>query len=80
VQRALSKQPGVKDASVNLMLKNAVIEYDASAVRPEQLVEAIRETGYGAELASPDRRRSRSRRRRIGHRRRSSRSCASRPS
>ena len=54
VQRTLAKQPGVKDASVNLMLKNAVVTFDESETSPEQLVEAIRETGYGAELASPD--------------------------
>ena len=54
VQRTLEKQPGVASASVNLMLKNAVISFDETATSPERLVEAIRETGYGAELASPD--------------------------
>jgi P-type Cu+ transporter len=54
VQRALADQPGVKTASVNLMTRSAVVEYDVSAVRPEQLVETIRETGYDAELNSPD--------------------------
>src|SRR5918999_2528689 len=54
VQRTLQKQPGVADASVNLMMKSATVTYDPAAVRPERLVEAIRETGYGAELASPD--------------------------
>ncbi|MHB1074213.1 MAG: heavy metal translocating P-type ATPase [Gemmatimonadaceae bacterium] len=54
VQRTLQKQPGVADASVNLMMKTATITYDAAAVAPEQLVAAIRDTGYGAELASPD--------------------------
>jgi Cu+-exporting ATPase len=55
IQRALSRTPGVSEANVNLMLKNAVVSYDAGAITPEQLVERIRETGYGAELASPDR-------------------------
>ena len=54
VQRTLQKQPGVADASVNLMMKTATITYDPAAVAPEQLVAAIRDTGYGAELASPD--------------------------
>jgi Cu+-exporting ATPase len=54
VQRTLQKQAGVADASVNLMMKTATITYDPSAVAPEQLVAAIRDTGYGAELASPD--------------------------
>ena len=54
VQRTLQKQEGVADATVNLMMKSATITYDPSTVTPDKLVEAIRETGYGAELASPD--------------------------
>ncbi|MBA2243980.1 MAG: copper-translocating P-type ATPase [Gemmatimonadetes bacterium] len=55
VQRALQKQEGVLDASVNLMVNNATVSYDPGATSPERLVEAIRETGYGAELAEPGR-------------------------
>src|SRR4051794_3297687 len=51
VQRTLQKQPGVADAGVNLMMQNATVRYAPSAVTPEQLVQAIRDTGYGAELA-----------------------------
>jgi Cu+-exporting ATPase len=54
VQRSLAKQPGVEDASVNLMMQSASVKYDPSAITPEGLVEVIRKTGYGAELASPD--------------------------
>src|SRR5215208_74408 len=54
VQRTLQKEAGVADASVNLMMKTATVSYDPGAVSPERLVEAIRDTGYGAELASPD--------------------------
>src|SRR3712207_664919 len=54
VQRRLQKEPGVADASVNLMMKSAAVTFDPAVVSPERLVEAIRETGYGAELASPD--------------------------
>jgi P-type Cu+ transporter len=54
VQRALEKRPGVSDAAVNLMMKTATVTYDPSAVSAEGLVETIRDTGYGAELASPD--------------------------
>ena len=53
VQKALQRQPGVIDASVNLMMKNAAVTYDPAVIQPEALVEAIRETGYEAEL--PDR-------------------------
>ena len=51
VQRTLQKQPGVTDAGVNLMMQNATVRYAPNAVTPEQLVQAIRDTGYGAELA-----------------------------
>src|SRR5690606_1941140 len=55
VQRTLSQTPGVTDANVNLMLRNAVVQFDPAAISPDQLVETIRGTGYGAELATPGR-------------------------
>jgi Cu+-exporting ATPase len=55
VQRALQKQPGVTDATVSLLMNTATVTYDPAAVSPERLVDVIRDTGYGAELASPDR-------------------------
>jgi P-type Cu+ transporter len=54
VQRTLQQQEGVADASVNLMMKTATVTYDPARVSTTQLVSAIRDTGYGAELASPD--------------------------
>ena len=54
VQRALQQQPGVSEAAVNLMMNSATVTYDPATVSPDRLVGAIRETGYGAELASPD--------------------------
>ena len=54
VQRTLQKQPGVHDATVNLMMHDAAITYDPSTVTPERLVDAIRATGYGAELAAQE--------------------------
>ena len=51
VQKTLLKQPGVKDATVNLMMRDAAISYDPSVITPEGLVEVIRSTGYGAELS-----------------------------
>ncbi|HEX6435379.1 MAG TPA: cation transporter, partial [Gemmatimonadales bacterium] len=50
VQRTLENTPGVSSANVNLMTGSATIDYEPSTVTPEQLVEAIRQTGYGAEL------------------------------
>ncbi len=55
VQRTLQKQAGVTDASVNLMMGTATVTYDPAAVQPEALVEAIKQTGYGAELPAPSR-------------------------
>ncbi|HEY9479378.1 MAG TPA: heavy metal translocating P-type ATPase [Gemmatimonadaceae bacterium] len=54
VQRALAKQPGVEDAAVNLMMRSASVRFDPAVVTPDDLVQTIRKTGYGAELASPD--------------------------
>jgi len=54
VQSALAGTPGVSDASVNLMLNNASVTYDESAVEPETLVQTIKSSGYDAVLPKPD--------------------------
>jgi Cu+-exporting ATPase len=54
VQRTLQKQPGVVDAGVNLMMHDATVRYLPDATSPERLVDAIRGTGYGAELPPAD--------------------------
>ena len=54
VQRTLAKQAGVSDAVVNLMMRNATVTYDPEETTPDALVDAIRATGYGAELASAE--------------------------
>jgi Cu+-exporting ATPase len=54
VQKTLQRQPGVVDASVNLMMGNAAVTYDPAAVTPDKLVEAIRDTGYEADLPRPE--------------------------
>ena len=54
VQRALEQHPGVNAAAVNLMLKNATVEFDPAATSPDALVHAIRSTGYDAALPMPD--------------------------
>lgn len=55
VQRALDREPGVVEASVNLMMANATIAYDPAVTTAEALVERIRATGYGAELVDQGR-------------------------
>jgi P-type Cu+ transporter len=50
VQKTLSGESGVHDASVNLMLHNATITFDPKTTTTAALVESIRHTGYGAEM------------------------------
>jgi P-type Cu+ transporter len=55
VQKTLQQQPGVADATVNLMLANATVTYDPARTDPAALVAAVRETGYGAEVPTSER-------------------------
>jgi Cu+-exporting ATPase len=55
VQRTLQAEPGVADATVNLMLNNATVHYHPGATSPSRFVDAIKATGYGAELPDPTR-------------------------
>jgi Cu+-exporting ATPase len=55
VQRSLERMPGVDTATVNLMTGEATVAFDPDAVHPAQLVDVIRQVGYGAELPGADR-------------------------
>src|SRR5881275_152914 len=50
VQRALQAEPGVSDATVNLVTNSAAVVYDAATVTPQRLIDAVRATGYDAAL------------------------------
>src|SRR5687768_4678374 len=50
VQRTLASKPGVVNASVNLITNTAAVSYDPTVVTPSELVDAVRATGYGADL------------------------------
>ena len=50
VQDALEHAPGVRTASVNLLLHSATVDYDPEVTSPVRLIETVRETGYEAEL------------------------------
>src|SRR5882672_6251558 len=52
VQRALARQPGVSDASVNLMTGQARVVFDPAVIQPPQLIDAVESVGYGADLPS----------------------------
>jgi Cu+-exporting ATPase len=54
VQRALTAAPGVSKAAVNLMMHEATVHYDPAATSPEQLVEAINDTGYVSRVPAAD--------------------------
>jgi Cu+-exporting ATPase len=50
VQRALARQPGVLDASVNLMTESAAVTFDPAVTTPDAIVGAIQRVGYGAAI------------------------------
>jgi Cu+-exporting ATPase len=50
VERTLSKKVGVTEADVNFAAERARVAYDPSATSPGELVGAIREAGYGADV------------------------------
>jgi Cu+-exporting ATPase len=53
VQHALEETPGVEKAAVSLMTNEATVVFDPHTVAPPALLQAIRETGYEADLPSP---------------------------
>ncbi len=48
ITRALKKVPGVKDANVNFAAEKAAVVYDEGAATDEDLIKAVKKTGYGA--------------------------------
>src|SRR5262245_17933721 len=50
VQRALAREPGVTDATVNLITGQARVVFDPTIVAPSRLIEAIESVGYDASL------------------------------
>jgi len=50
VQRQLTRTPGVRDASVNLLMGSATVTFDPAVSNPAALVKIVMDTGYGAEL------------------------------
>ncbi len=54
INKALSKKEGVKMANVNLASNKASIEFDENIVQAKDLIETIKKTGYGAEIADED--------------------------
>jgi copper chaperone len=51
VEKALRNQQGVRNATVHLESGAAEVEFDESAVVPEQLIRAVEAEGYSATIA-----------------------------
>ena len=50
VERMLSKKEGVAEASVNFAAERASVTYEPAATSPEELIGAIRDAGYDADV------------------------------
>ncbi len=50
IEKSLKKIEGVSDASVNLALETARVAYDDTAVKQDDIIEAVERAGYGAEI------------------------------
>jgi len=59
VEKALAHVPGVVMAEVNLAAERAVVEGIAGALRPSELIGAVRDAGYEADLLTGDAERQR---------------------
>jgi heavy metal translocating P-type ATPase len=46
IEKALGRQPGVDKVAVSLTHEQALVEFDPAAIRPEQLLQTLRDIGY----------------------------------
>lgn len=53
VERALSVADGVKKAVVGLALEEAKVHFDPNVTNPKQIIEAVEDAGFEADLISP---------------------------
>ncbi|MFP4546842.1 MAG: heavy metal translocating P-type ATPase [Fidelibacterota bacterium] len=51
VEKSLNKKDGVQDAVVNLAMEKATVTFDSNTVSEKELIQAVEEAGYSAELA-----------------------------
>ena len=50
IEKSLKKMDGVSEASVNLALETARVKYDSSSLNQDDIVNAVKKSGYGAEI------------------------------
>ncbi|MGQ7278467.1 heavy metal translocating P-type ATPase [Brevibacillus thermoruber] len=48
IEKGLKKLPGVIDANVNLTMERATVHYNPGEISPGQMIEKIKDLGYGA--------------------------------
>ncbi|WP_334117031.1 heavy metal translocating P-type ATPase [Ligilactobacillus sp.] len=54
VEKAVSRQPGVKKVTVNLLKNSMVVDYDENKLDQAKIEHAVSDAGYGASLRSND--------------------------
>ncbi|BDG61501.1 heavy metal translocating P-type ATPase [Caldinitratiruptor microaerophilus] len=64
VEKRLSRLPGVQRAAVNLSTEKATVEFTPGLVDVEEMIRAVTEAGYGAEVAREDKGRQKDERQR----------------
>ena len=52
VEKSVSKVPGMKEVSVNLLTNSMQVAYDETLCDEQLIVEAVEKAGYGAALAA----------------------------
>lgn len=50
VEKAVKKLDGVSTVSVNLLSNNMIVNYNENIINNEQIIQAVKEAGYGASL------------------------------
>jgi Cu+-exporting ATPase len=50
IEKTLARLPGVLSAVVNLAMETASVEFDPTAIGPDELISAVKGAGYGAVL------------------------------
>jgi Cu+-exporting ATPase len=54
IERSLKKVPGVKEANVNFAAEKARITYDRALATTDKLIDAVKKSGYKADLTGAD--------------------------
>ncbi|MFO1443813.1 copper-translocating P-type ATPase [Bacillus sp. Bva_UNVM-123] len=54
IEKGLNKMKGVNHATVNLALEKATIEYNPLAISQKDMIEKIKQLGYGASIVNED--------------------------